>query len=166
MLVQQNHHNHAHKTKTVSVQNESRIEKTVIGTVYKFCIVCIIETIKIIGRTLHEVLTEPVKEEPSERPLSTKARKSPTRPSRTTSKVIRVNKRWLKQQSLRKESQQQPSDDSSNASSSSKLSRSKSQSWSNNRSFGRSLNRSRQYLARRHSYPPFRSNLEIVLEET
>lgn len=135
-----NHFHHEHSGKLVVNQDN----KTLLGAVYKLCLVCLLETLKLIGETLNQVKTEPEQK-----------RKTPPMPRRTQSRVIRVNKVWMKQSNKKKDT-----NESEEQTCTPLKYRRRSKSL-----FGRSLNISRKYLGRRSSYPPFRTRLEMVVEE-
>ncbi len=173
MLVQQSSkphwHNHGHGKNSSLVIPEDN--KTILGAVYKICLICFLETLKLISDRLLVQTNAgmPSKSESSVK-KSTSSTQRPPCPSRSRSKVIRVNKNWLKQTMIKKSGQvennsrlevesQQPQNPQPQV-----PKRRRSLSLYG-RSFGRSLNLSRHYLARRHSYPPFKNGLGTVLEE-
>jgi hypothetical protein len=148
-------------------------DHTMLGAVYKICLICLVETLKLIGETLQQVIKDP--RESNTRPSCQSRLEAavklgkvggqpppPPVPSRTRSKVmsirtLTVNKNWLRQ------SKKAAIKNCQRSRSVTVPGCRRTSSWS---SFGRSLNLSRQCLSRRHSYPPFRSsNLEMVAEE-
>lgn len=124
--------------------------KTLLGAMYKLCLICLMETLSIIRDTLHQVVPAP-SENKKKLTRDTRAIRPPM-PSRTRSRVIRVNRKWIKQSSIHKNHEAETQN----------TRRPRSRSTS---SFGRFLNISRRFLCRRHSYPPYVSKLERVIEE-
>lgn len=128
------------------------IKKTILSTMYNICLVCIMETLKILGE---KILIQP------DLKANTTSRLPAAPPSRTPSKVIRVNQKWVKQ-ILKKKRNDDSSSESSTSSSLIKRSRSMSVATSPSK---RCFNGIRQ--SRRNSYPPvqYQSKLECVIEE-
>ena len=113
---------------------------TLLSTMYNICLICLMETLKIIGEKLMHQQTN--QREPSSKPCL----------SRTQSKVIRINKKWLKQVNHKKTSEVED-----------QLSkRPRSNSVGHLRPRFRCVGGHR-----RNSYPPVRlqSHLECVIEE-
>ena len=154
-----------HKSENV-VENAVNVNdrKTLLGTMYKLCLVCFVEAVKIFRHKLQERLVQVSKS--SESPKKGKSSWPHPVPSRTHSRIIKINsKRWIKKQFSKKTSEVTLVSET-NTCTSAKLSRSRSLGSANRKKFGQSLNLSRHYLGRRHSYPPFRSSkLEMVAEE-
>ncbi len=198
---------------------------TMLGAVYKICLICFVEAIKLIGETLTTVIATKEengngksKEKCSQHnttklvPVCKKNEASalPPMPHRSKSKVLKtlnVNPAWLlKSRSLQEskvrslyvrmpwhfgttlvlilQATQQASKDTYTTVRRCLLSKPETRSTLRRRcstypgcfsrsasspvtttTFGRSLNLSRRLINRRHSYPPFKSFLEIVQEE-
>ena len=160
------YHEHPIKSEKV-VDNAINDKKNLFETMYKICLVCFVEAVKIIGHKLQEHLVQVSKSSISQKKGGKSSWPHPV-PSRTHSRIIKINsKRWIKKQLSKKSRETEVSSDPTCISSEmNRLSRSKSLVSANRKKFGQSLNLSRHYLGRRHSYPPFRSSkLEMVLEE-
>lgn len=125
--------------------------KTLLGAVYKLCLICLMETLSIIRDTLHQVVPASTNGEAKKKLIRDTRAIRPPMPSRTRSRIIRVNRKWIKQSAKINENDQ-----------ANPILRPRSRSTS---SFGRFLNVSRRFLCRRHSYPPYVSKLEKVIEE-
>ena len=135
------------------------IKKTILSTMYNICLVCIMETLKLLGE---KILIQPDLKSSSNPPKANANPRLPAAPpSRTQSKVIRVNQKWVKQILQKKRSDDSSSESSTSTTSSLKRSRSMSALIPSRRCF----NSVRQ--VRRNSYPPVQrqSNLECVIEE-
>lgn len=135
------------------------IKKTILSTMYNICLVCIMETLKILGE---KILIQPdLKASSNAQKANAHLRLPAAPPSRTPSKVIRVNQKWVKQ-ILKKKRNDDSSSESSTSSSLIKRSRSMSVATSPSK---RCFNGIRQ--SRRNSYPPvqYQSKLECVIEE-
>ena len=154
--------------------NDNIDEKTLLKSMYKFCLICFVEAVKIIGHTLQKKFVKC-----SEKPLKNSSKPSwpaaPPVPCRTRSRIIKnSSKRWIKKHSKKNKDiievasriRQNAGAPENNMNDGKKPSLFKSQPFCNRKKFGKSLNLSRHYLRRRHSYPPYRSSkLDIVFEE-
>ena len=87
MHITESNHQHHHQHWPAAAVNAGD-KNTIFSTMYKICILCLMETLKMIGETLiNQGKTEEAAVKVSR----------PGRPSRTQSKVIHINKKWLKQ---------------------------------------------------------------------
>ena len=133
MIINNQHCHFNDHDKKMTVVNTS--SGTILGTVYKLCLICMIETLKLIGETLHHQ-KEPNKEQQQRR----KKCGSPPVPRRTHSRVIKVNNNGTK----------------TTITTHSSGARAFGRSLHLNRHY---------LLPRRHSNPLYRSKLAIVMEE-
>ena len=156
------YHNRANEVEIVNPDtNAANAErKTMLGAMCKLCMICFVEAIKIIGQTLNQHFVQG---------SSKLNNKRPPGPIRTRSRIIKITqgkKSWIKKQCRNRNNEPESSSTNTNMGTHTRLSRIGSQISSGSKKFGQSLNLSRRYLGRRHSYPPYRSSkLEIVLEE-
>ena len=123
-------------------------QKTILSTMYNICLVCIMETLKILGEKL-------LQSQPESSEVTNPKRKLQKAPSRTQSKVIRVNQNWVDQILIQKQRSGESSVSSPN-------------SGRRSRSMPAATRRSRCFSGlRRNSYPPIQrqSKLECVIEE-
>ena len=144
MHITESNHSNCHQWPQ-SLKNSEK--PTLLSTMYNICLLCLMETLKIIGEKLLQNQQQQTKNRNPSKPSVS----HPPAPSRTQSKVIRINKKWLKQVNHKKSSdtEAEPKKPRSN-------------------SVGHLRPRLRCVGGhRRNSYPPVRlqSHLESVIEE-
>ena len=142
MHIAESNHPNCHQWQAQSLKSSEK--PTLLSTMYNICLLCLMETLKIIG----EKLLQNQEQHTQRRGPSVS---HPPAPSRTQSKVIRINKKWLKQVNQKKGSEMEA-----------EPKRPRSNSVGHLRPRLRCLGGHR-----RNSYPPVRlqSHLESVIEE-